>query len=179
MTCIVGLVHEGSVYMGADSAGVSGYDLSIRADEKVFVNDNFLMGFTSSFRMGQLLRYSFVPPLHHPDEDLNKYFVVNFINAVRKCFKDGGYVRIKDDEETGGQFLIGYEGQLFNVDSDFQVGRPLDPYDAVGSGANIALGVLYATEDSGLTPEQRIELALTAAEHHNAGVRAPFHIERL
>ena len=35
MTCIVGLVHEGVVYIGGDSAGVGGLSLTVRADEKV------------------------------------------------------------------------------------------------------------------------------------------------
>ena len=41
MTCIVGLVHGGKVYMGGDSAGVGGYCLTVRADEKVFRNGEF------------------------------------------------------------------------------------------------------------------------------------------
>ena len=37
MTCIAGLVDSnGDIYIGGDSAGVAGYDLTIRADEKVF-----------------------------------------------------------------------------------------------------------------------------------------------
>lgn len=51
MTCIVGLEHNGRVYIGADSAGVSGWDLTVRADKKVFRNGSFLFGFTDSFRM--------------------------------------------------------------------------------------------------------------------------------
>ena len=58
MTCIVGLVHEGTVFIGGDSAGVAGLSLVVRADEKVFRNGDFLMDFTTSFRMGQLLRYN-------------------------------------------------------------------------------------------------------------------------
>jgi hypothetical protein len=33
VTCIVGLVEGGVVYIGGDSAGVSGYDLTVRAEE--------------------------------------------------------------------------------------------------------------------------------------------------
>lgn len=62
MTCIVGLVHGDTVYMGADSAGVSGLDLRLRKDSKVFLRGEFVMGFTTSFRMGQLLQHKFVPP---------------------------------------------------------------------------------------------------------------------
>ena len=76
MTCIVGLVHEGVVYIGGDSAGVARLSLTVRADEKVFRNSDFLMGFTTSFRMGQLLRYSLKPPRRHPADDINQYMVV-------------------------------------------------------------------------------------------------------
>ena len=67
MTCIVGLEHKGKVYIGGDSAGVAGYSLSVRADQKVFINGNFIFGFTSSFRMGQILRFGFNPPRRHPE----------------------------------------------------------------------------------------------------------------
>ena len=50
------------MYIGGDRAGVAGLSLTVRADEKVFQNGEFLMGFTTSFRMGQLLRYSLKPP---------------------------------------------------------------------------------------------------------------------
>ncbi len=38
MTCIVGLVDNGKVYIGGDSAGCAGYDVRIREDQKVFRN---------------------------------------------------------------------------------------------------------------------------------------------
>ena len=41
MTAIVGLVAGKSIYMGGDSAGIDGYDLVIRADEKVFTVGGF------------------------------------------------------------------------------------------------------------------------------------------
>ena len=39
MTCIAGFVENGTVWMGADSAGVGGDDgLTVRADRKLFRN---------------------------------------------------------------------------------------------------------------------------------------------
>jgi hypothetical protein len=35
MTCIVGLVDNGTVYIGGDSAALFGWDLCIRSDKKV------------------------------------------------------------------------------------------------------------------------------------------------
>ena len=175
MTCIVGLVHEGTVFIGGDSAGVAGLSLVVRADEKVFRNSDFLMGFTTSFRMGQLLRYSLEPPRRHPDDDIHQYMVVDFVNAVRRCLKAGGYASKEDEVESGGTFLVGYAGHLFTVDSDYQVGTPEDGFAAVGSGQHIALGALFATQGQA-TPRDRVLTALMSAERFNAGVRGPFHI---
>jgi ATP-dependent protease HslVU (ClpYQ) peptidase subunit len=178
MTCIVGLVDEGKVYIGGDSAGVNGnWDLTVRADSKVFFTGPFLMGFTSSFRMGQLLRYAFVPPPHQPDVDLYRYMTVDFINAVRDCLKTGGWAKKDGEKESGGVFLVGYRGHLFEIESDYQVGEAHDAYMAVGSGDSVALGALYATQK--LPPLVRVRLALEAAERWNAGVRGPFVIEVL
>ena len=70
---------------------MAGLSLVVRADEKVFRNGDFLMGFTTSFRMGQLLRYKLNPPRRHPDDRVAKYMVVDFIDAVRECLKAGGW----------------------------------------------------------------------------------------
>ncbi|MFA5385644.1 MAG: hypothetical protein WC364_13495 [Eubacteriales bacterium] len=182
MTCIAGLIDSGIVYMGADSAGVAGYDLSIRADQKVFISGSFLMGFTTSFRMGQLLRYKLDPPKHpYTDNgqlmDEYKYMVTIFIDAVRQCLKDGGYALKDKEQEQGGTFLVGYRGRLFQVEDDYQVGELLDGFAAVGCGDQVALGSLYSTR--GEPPVNRIRMALEAAERYSAGVRHPFVIERL
>ena len=42
MTCIVGYRDDNNVYIAGDSAGVAGYSLQIRADEKVFRNKDFI-----------------------------------------------------------------------------------------------------------------------------------------
>ena len=87
MTCIVGLVHGDSVYLGGDSAGVDWYSLTVRADPKVFVNRGFAMGFTTSFRMGQLLRFKFVPPPVPEGKDPYEYMVTDFVEGVRTCLR--------------------------------------------------------------------------------------------
>lgn len=177
MTCIVGLVDNNTkkVFMGADSAGVSGLGLQVRADQKIFDNNGFLMGFTTSFRMGQLLRYSFKPPKYRETEtDLMAYMVKDFIDAVRKCLKDGGFAKKDNEVERGGCFLVAHSGRLFCVEGDYQVGETIDGYDAIGCGREYALGSIYSTTD--LNPNQRIEKALKSAAKFSAGVCEPFHI---
>lgn len=177
MTCIVGIVHKGQVYMGADSAGANHRNITTRADKKIFKNGDFLIGFTSSFRMGQLLQYDFSPPHHHSDVDIEKYMVKDFIKTVRECFRDGGFMTYHEHQEVGGKFLVGYKGRLFKIDSDFQVAEATRGFDATGCGEEYALGSVYSTEK--MEPEKRIRLALEAAEEYSLGVRSPFHIDSI
>jgi len=170
MTCIVAIENDDAVYIAGDSAGVAGLSITIRADEKVFVNGPFIMGFTSSFRMGQLLRYKFSPPKQTIDLDDMKYMVTDFIDSVRKCFADNGF----GDKSNGGSFLVGYNGKLYSIDSDFQVGIPIVKYDACGCGSDLALGALFATKDK--NPEERIKIALEAAATFSGGVAPPFYM---
>lgn len=175
MTCIVGLVHDGDVYIGGDSAGVAGLSITIRSDEKVFGNGPFIMGFTTSFRMGQLLRYKLSPPAQTVHQNDMEYMVTSFIDSCRQCFAGNGF----GDKEAsiGGNFLVGYKGKLYNIEGDYQVGVPKAPFDAVGCGSDLALGAMYATE--GMPPEKRIHAALAAASTFSAGVAPPFTILKL
>ena len=172
MTVIVGLVDQGSVYIGGDSAGISGLSLTVRADTKVFHNGPFLFGFTGSFRMGQLIHHSLTPP--EPTRPLERFMSTTFIDSLRSCLKEGGWARRESEREEGGTFLVGVAGRLFIVESDYQVGYTTDGYAAVGCGDEIALGALYATAGTDMPPRKRIMLALKAAERFSAGVRAPF-----
>jgi len=178
MTCVAGLIHENIVYMGADSAGVYGYDLVVRADEKVFLTscDNILMGIAGSFRMGQLLRYAFSAPYHLPqDKPDMQYLVVDFVDTMRNMFSEKGFLKKEDNEESmdGSSFLFAYKGNLYNVDCDMQVGKSAHNFDAVGCGAQIALGSLLTSQHI-KDPVERLMLALGAAEAFSAGVRGPF-----
>jgi hypothetical protein len=177
MTAIAGFCHEGKVWIGGDSAGVGGTHLVVRADPKVFRNGDFLFGFTRSFRMGQLLRYSLTPPRMFTGQDVYGFMVTTFIDAVRTCLKSGGYACREHETEYGGNFLVGYGGRLFEIDYDYQVGEPMDGYAAVGCGHQIVHGALFATV--GMEPQPRMNLALAAAERHCSGVRGPFTVESM
>ncbi|MFI5953046.1 hypothetical protein [Cryptosporangium sp. NPDC051539] len=174
MTAIVGVVHGGAVHIGGDSAGVSGYVIHPRADAKVFTTGAYAFGFTTSFRMGQLIRWAWTPP-GPPASDLDRFMATTFIDGVRECLKTGGWAGKENERETGGVFLVGVAGRLFSIDSDYQVGESALGYDAVGSGDEIAMGALYATARSRMSPRKRLEVALEAAERFNGNVRGPFN----
>ena len=178
MTCIVAVrAPSGVIWMGGDSAAVEGYDLRLRKDPKVFRVGEFLIGYTSSFRMGQLLRFGFAPPDQIPGTDPYEYMINFFVPMVRAVFKEGGYSTVTNGQEAGGHFLVGYRGELYHVEGDFQVGIPLDGFAAAGCGDQIAVGALFATQR--LSPKQRIITALEASERFSAGVRGPFTVLKL
>ena len=175
MTCVVAIAHEGHVHIGADSAGTDGaLRQTIRADEKVFVLGPFVMGFTSSFRMGQLLRYKLTVAEQPSTLSDLEFLHTWFIDAVRTTLKDGGYSKTESNVETGGCFLLGYKGQLYQVESDFQLGRPVQPYAAIGCGAEYSLGALDLMAKTGWKdPDQAIRQAIDVAAYRSAGVAGP------
>lgn len=177
MTCIIGLAHEGKVYLAGDSAGVAGYDLQISKTPKVFVNGPFLIGYTASFRMGQLLEHAFAPPKRHPDMDVMRFMVTDFVDTVRNCFKNGGFAWRQNEAEKAGFFLVAYEGRLFEIQEDYQVFESRTGIAAVGYGNQVALGAMYALHDK--PPEERVTAALAIVERCSAGVAGPFHVVSL
>jgi ATP-dependent protease HslVU (ClpYQ) peptidase subunit len=183
MTCIVALKHNNKIYMGADSLGSNGSTMSkaVRLDEKVFVKDDMLFGFTTSFRMGQILRYVMTAPERPEGITDMAYLVAYWIPALIACFEDNGFRGYKEDDDekskVGGEFLLGYRGTLYHIEGDFQVGIPADQFSAAGCGQDLALGAVYAAKNAGVkAPEKIITMALEASEHFSAGCQGPFHI---
>ena len=186
MTCIIGFVDKNKdIYIGVDSAGVdSHFNIRERIDSKVFIKKNMIFGFTSSFRMGQLIRYQLAIPEQMPSKDDFTYMCTDFIESVIECFKKHGYAKINNNEITGGFFLVGYKGDLYQIECDFQVAQIRDRFDACGCGESYAMGAMEILSkldfiDKELTPEQRIIDALSVVEKYSAGVAKPFNIQCL
>lgn len=176
MTCIVGIVDKQlkRVVIGGDSAASNSNNIYIRKDPKVFKNGEFIFGCTTSYRMIQLLRFSFTPPeIKH--KDIFEYMCTDFINEVRECFKNGGYLqRESDGDERGGFFLVGYKNRLFRIEHDFQVGENLNGIDSCGCGGDFALGALIALQHTSLLPNKKALIALEASAFLSQGVSKPF-----
>jgi ATP-dependent protease HslVU (ClpYQ) peptidase subunit len=178
MTCIVAIERDGEVWMGGDSAASRDDDIVRRVNPKVFWNNGFLIGYSGSFRVGQLLQYAFCPPFHAEDQPDMEFLVVEFVDALRQLMKERGTLMKEEEGEAhDAEFIIGYRGKIYVVESDFHVGAPLTPYAACGSGAAYAMGALHAIHKNvELRPQEKIEAALSAAAEFCTGVRSPFTI---
>jgi ATP-dependent protease HslVU (ClpYQ) peptidase subunit len=171
-------MEDGKIYMGADSAGVADCDVRIRSDEKLFLNKNMLIGYTGSYRTGQLLRFSLKIPTQSNKNDY-EYMCTSFIDSVSKILEEKKCATIENNEIRTDEFLVGYKGKLYRVENDLQVGIKLANYDACGSGENYALGSLYAMAEYDFTPEERVLKALETAHEFSCGVRPPFTMKKL
>ncbi len=135
---------------------------------------DFIIGYTSSFRMGQILQYNLDIEKQKDDIDDLRYMATIFIESVRKSFGEGGYREIESERESGGFFLVGYKGKIYSIGDDFQVNSSIDGFTSVGSGESYALGSLFETK--GEAPFIRLEKALSAASYFSGAVCPPFTI---
>lgn len=177
MTCIIGLEEEGRIYIGGDSASVKGWEVRKLAYPKVFVNGPFIIGYTTSFRMGQLLQYKLKldePKNRNAGDDGYKFIATKFIDAVRKCLREGGFTKVENNTEEGGSFLVGYRKNIYEIASDFQVNRLSDGLYAIGSGASYALGAMKA--QGNLDPSHRITKSLEISAYFTGSVLPPFTV---
>ncbi len=185
MTCIVALINENKVFLGGDAAASDDKSGLIfqRTDPKVFKVGQFGIGFVDSFRMGQILQYSWAPPVYKPTagyRNLDKFLRTRFVESVKESFKENGYGNQNpgtEDGDEGGIFIITVQGagRIFTMDSDFHIGEADVQYMAEGAGQELALGSLFSTAQI-KTPRKRVRMALEAATKFNMSVRPPFTI---
>lgn len=169
MTIVVGVVDKKGVWLAADSKGVSGWDQANRRDKKIFIKHGIGYGFTSSYRMGQILQY------HSEDiksdlrkEDAHAYVVSCLVPMWRKILQENGYTQINSNREETGTFLVVVDGKLFAVHSDMQVAERVDGFDAVGCGDSYALGAIYAAPQN-MDNYELAKIGVKAACYFSAG----------
>jgi len=170
MSCVVGLLQNGKLYMGSDGIATTedGEKRPVICI-KVFTNKKYLLGYSGSVRHGQL-----VGPRHF-DPPTN---VLDFPDEIREIFEEKGAIL---STETGQQmhacnFLIGHEGRLYELLIDFQMNEVFGSFTSIGSGAPYAMGSLFATQKWN-SPEKRIKNALDAACEYDRSCGEPYTIE--
>ena len=178
MTCVIGVIDNNKVYIGADSASIAGYHHTVRNDNKIFKNTSvdgveYIFGCSGSYRMAQLLQYSLIIP-QNLKSTVHHFMCTDFIEEVRKLFKDSGYSTITSNNESCDKFLVGVNNLLFFIDSDFQVVDCV--IEATGIGNYYSLAAYKALENEPYTVEEKIYKSLEIAEFFNIGVCSPFHI---
>lgn len=177
MTCIVGIKEGDRLWIGGDSAAKSATCPEIHSfsTPKVFAVGEYLVGFTISWRAGQVLQYEVEWPSPPAEYDLEEFLVCHVVPRLQQALS-GEDLQIPKEFERSFQFMIGLRGQLAMIAVDFTVGIAATPYFAIGSGRHNALGALHALADTGLGAEVQMRKALEAAACYTSNVRPPFLI---
>ena len=167
MTVILGAVDKNKIYMGCDSQVTWGNSKGIVKGLKVFKKKNMIFGVCGSPRIIQLLNFSLNIPEHPKKFTDYAYMGSVFIDAVRDCLKDGGFSKIDNNTETGGNFLVGYNGKIYDIDYNYSITYFDTDYAAIGSGEEIAVGAFCAYRNMGLGLKEAIEksIAITCDVH--------------
>ena len=184
MTVIIGYVDKqnDTVYMGADSRTSQSTYVDTWNDQKVFIKGDFLLGACGTLRGLNVLKYQFEPPEHPENMSVEQYINSLFINELQYDFTNLGVKEFDKDEGielSSTLVLVGYKGRLFEIGADFSVHESTGFFRTIGSGGQIALGVLLATEDDMFSIEHKIYNALSLTSMIDAGVGPPYVILKL
>ncbi len=176
MTCIVGVVSKGTVWLGGDSAATdNALNRTIIKDPKVFVRGKFAFGVCGLPKVMDALAHAIELPEQSLDAKDDRAFLVGtLVPAIRDGLKKLDCTVESPEYGTcfHGSMLMGYNGKLYTLEGNFQLVVPSEDFASVGSGASIALGALHGSK--GGNPRKRILAALDASANANAGVAPPF-----
>lgn len=170
MTCIAALKHEGKIYLASDCQTSYGGTSFTNSSGKVFKKGGMIIGISGCSRFSKIFRYNFNIPEHSNSIDDMEYLNSVFVDSLRElCNKKEHSTVTSSKSETGSITIIGYNGNIYTLACDYDVSIFDQGYKAVGSGKDLAMGALYATEGLDMQPEKRLELAVKSAIIHDTG----------
>lgn len=187
MTCTVGYKNSTEIVMGADSCSSDddGTFMIRQGSSKVWKVEipglEFLVGFCGNFAEGSWLRHAFVWPKFNPKKDLMSWLVGEVQPKISKAMKN------RFEERKGVEidftFMFGVSlptPRLFVLSMCGDVAESVRNFEAIGSGASVALGCLECLQQlEADDAEKNVLKSLNVSEMYNASVRGPMHCLRL
>ena len=159
MTTIIGVEYANRCVVLGDSRVVGDSKIYSHPDMvKVITNGNYLVGVAGDVRALQVVLHTWKPPAFLAKDRTNIFqFMVNKVApSLKQLLTDAGLLDSKSpDKDFEINIIVGLNGSLFEIDSDFAVSRSESGYYGIGTGGDYALGALYA----GATPEQAASIA--------------------
>jgi len=147
--------------MSSDSIAVSGSDKFYERNGKIIRKDFLLIGYVGKWRAGQLLEVTEFKYLRPAGcKEAREFLIKQFVPFLQ------GLAQKEPEQFTDAAFLVVCNGRCFRIyPQSGQVVESVHDYDAIGCGAQIALGAMYAGATS--------EGAIAAAEEFCTDVGGP------
>lgn len=203
MSTIVAIKTEDRIWMGADRQSTDGTEKRTLANGKIalkhvvvdgtLTDRPILIGLVGFHRSLTIMKYNFQPPAFPEEWSPEEYLGEFFIPAWKACLKENECIEEfgKSKMPKGNTLLIGYQGVLAMIGSDFALSVYNDGYDAIGSGYEYALGAIAANDDKlhwmsikagkklHPDPQEAIILALKVANRFDPGTGSEFQRESI
>lgn len=182
MSCVAGLARctedKRMVAIAAESMATSG---SLAVEEETpkisVIYDTrgypYLVGSVESTRLTQIIDTYLI--VQHSDlyfSDTRRHLVEHFVEPLQECLEEYGFSTVDHGRKFGGFLMVGVNGRLMTIQSDYQVSEPADGYDAIGNGSPIAIGAMFACTryvdyQSYAPPKDVVETAIMATVKHD------------
>lgn len=178
MSLVVVVPSVDVIVMMADSSSGNMREMYRSPVPKIFQLGCFLIGFTGSWRVGQVVRGL---DFGDPSGDLLAYMTGPFLDTLAAGLDRNLEALGKENTSTpdaegckmGGQLVVAVAGRIFIIQPDLAV-LEADPVGcAIGGPCHFAYGALFAGAAQGLEGEPLALLALEAAARYS-GLREPF-----
>lgn len=189
MTTICAIETDQGVVMGADSLVGYSEDLTyvFHSDvPKIWRTQTAVLGVAGSTRISQVYKHFLVVPDYDEEEDdIEDWMVHTFTKALRHALKDAG----NGNADADWILAVGIGHTAWMVGASMDCHRTQDDFLVIGSGSPYAVGSLYTTamlniataeqpyNSPTVTPEARIQFALSSAERFSGATSGPFLIE--
>jgi ATP-dependent protease HslVU (ClpYQ) peptidase subunit len=173
MTTIIGVEYANRCVVLGDSRVVGDSKIYSHPDMvKVVTNGNFIIGAAGDVRALQVILHTWKPPVAvaKDKDNLFQFMISKVVPSLKQLLTDYNLLDTKStDKDFELYVLIAYNGNIFEIDSEFAVSRSDAGYYGIGTGGDYALGALYA----GATPEQ----AAAIAALNDSKTAEPFIVE--
>jgi ATP-dependent protease HslVU (ClpYQ) peptidase subunit len=174
MTTIVGVQTADGCLIASDSRVAEGGKVYTHPDMvKAVERSSYIIGGAGDYRALQVVLHGWQPPIVSAKAKQNLYeFVINKVApSLKATLTEAGidFGKSSDgDDKFELQLIMGINGTLFELDSDFAVAMNDTGLYAIGSGGDYALGALHAGA--------AVLDAMRIAAVNNNGTSAPFYI---
>lgn len=181
MSLVIAIKDGDRFVIGADKQGTLGGNRTHTSTKVWPVKgySNCIMGGVGLCRANQVLQYcSGLINKNDFDDEMNideEYVAMILAPTIYEVLKTYGIVTKIGDEDADGNsmaaisnsYVFAYKDKAWMIGQDLCV-EEIDDYIAIGSGSDIARGVLYATKDK--NPFERIAMAIDAAASYSTTV---------
>ena len=176
MTCILGIEHEGKVWIGSDSFLGTDTTRDVMDRPKWFWKGPLLLAYSGDCRSAQVIEHSPNFRVFRKSDTEDSYLITVVAEGIRKRLGRVAAVKTTQSVESSqAEFIMAFRGKLYTVQEDLSIIRSKHGYVASGAGQEFALGALAALYGD-VAPEECMRRALEAAGKHSSQVCAPYHV---